>query len=197
MGITYRLGKKKDSPQIAALINLASDGVVEYLFHGLIPGMSPKQIVAHNLKNDNYPHSYRSAVVAEDDNTVVGMALSYPSSYHQITDEMRAFFPADRVAHLRHFYSTRIENSWFLDALGVHENYRRRGIGAKLIALTKEKAIENGYNDLTLMVFADNDVAITLYEKMGFERIQQVRLNANEFIKHTDGCWLMKCKINS
>ncbi len=88
MGIQYRSGKKEDSGKIAELINIASDGVVEYLFQDLVPGMSPVQVVAHNLENDNYPHSYKSAVVASDGNTVVGMALSYPSSFHKLTNEM-------------------------------------------------------------------------------------------------------------
>jgi len=107
MSINYRPAEIEDSGKLAELINIASDGIVEYLFHDLVPGMTPIQVIAHNLENDNYPHSYRSAVVAAQEKDVVGMALSYPSSYHKITDEMRGFFPADRLEHLRYFYSSR------------------------------------------------------------------------------------------
>ena len=58
MGIKYRLGKKEDSQKIAEMIETASDGVMEYLFHDLVPGMSPVQVVAYNLGNDNYPHKF-------------------------------------------------------------------------------------------------------------------------------------------
>ncbi len=170
-------------------------GVVEYLFHDLVPGMSPVQVVAHNLENDNYPHSYKSADVAVEGNTIVGMALSYPSSYHKITDEMRDFFPKDRIEHFRNFYASRVENTWFLDALGVFESHRRRGIGKKLISLTKKKAVESRYNAVSLMVFADNRLAIPVYEHTGFEVVQKVELKGNEFIKHEDGCLLMNCEI--
>ena len=54
MKITYRQGKKADSPRIAQLDNIASDGAIEFLFHGLIPNVSPEQIVASNIENDNY-----------------------------------------------------------------------------------------------------------------------------------------------
>jgi hypothetical protein len=37
----YRPAEKEDSAKLAELINIASDGVVEYLFHDLIPGMTP------------------------------------------------------------------------------------------------------------------------------------------------------------
>jgi ribosomal protein S18 acetylase RimI-like enzyme len=195
--IIYRPAKKEDSPKIAEQINIASDGVVEYLFHDLIPGMTPVQVVASNLENDHYPHSYKSVFVACDGDDLVGMALSYPSSYHKITNEMKSFFPADRLEHFSVFYSLRVENTWFLDALCVIENHRRCGIGKKLISLTKEKALENGYNALSLMVFADNTLAIPVYERTGFEIVQNVELRGNEFIKHEDGCLLMKCEITT
>lgn len=68
---------------------MASDGVVEYLFHDLIPGMSPVEIVAQNFEQVQYSQTFNSAIVAVDGNAVVGMTLSYPSSFHEITDEMR------------------------------------------------------------------------------------------------------------
>lgn len=197
MEIKYRVGIKKDSSKIAELINTASDGVVEYLFHELVPGMTPVQVVAHNLQNDNYPHTYSSAIVATDNDEIVGMALSYPSSFHRITDEMRGFFPKDRMEHLRIFFSSRVENSWFLDALCVLKNHRLRGIGDKLISFTKEKAIENGFTALSLIVFADNELALPLYKRTGFEVVRKVELLENEFIKHKDDCFLMKCEINT
>ena len=119
MGLSYRPAEKADSERIAELISLASDGVVDFLFHDLVPAMTPIQVVAHNLAQDHYPHSYQSAVVAQNGENIVGMALSYPSSYHQITAEMRAFFPAERLEHLDDFYSANIPRSWFLDALAV------------------------------------------------------------------------------
>lgn len=197
MAINYRPGEKEDSGKIAELISIASGGTVEYLFRDLIPGMSPVQVVAQNLENDDYPHSYKSATVAVEGSTIVGMALSYPSSYHKITDEMREFFPADRIEHFESFFASRVENSWLLDALGVMETYRRRGIGEKLISLTKEKAVENGYNALSLIVFADNISAILLYKRTGFEVVQKVELRGNEFIKHENSCLLMKCDLTS
>lgn len=197
MGITYRTGAKEDSLKLAALINIASDGVVEYLFHDLVAEMTPDQIIAHNLENENPPDSYKSAIVAVDDNNIAGMALSFSSSYHKITEEMRGFLPADRLEHLRHYYSSRVENSWMLDALGVFEHYRRHGIAEELISLTKQRAIENGYNILSLIAFADNILAIPLYERSGFEVVQEIELRGNEYIRHESGCLLMKCEITN
>jgi ribosomal protein S18 acetylase RimI-like enzyme len=197
MTFTYRPADKEDSARLAELINMASDGVVEYLFHELIPGMTPVQTVAHNLENDSHPHSYKSAMVAADENDVVGMALSYPSSYHKITDEMRAFFPAERLACFEDFYSARVENSLFLDALGVDATCRRQGIGTRLVELTREKARKSGYEQLSLIAFADNAPALALYRLLGFEAVQEIKLEGNEFIPHRDGCVLLGCKADT
>lgn len=195
--LKYRPAEIKDCPKLAELINIASDGVVEYLFHDLVPGITPVQLVAHNLENEHSPHSYKSAVVASDGTDVIGMALSYPSAYHTITDEMKNFFPGDRIEHLRDFYSSSVDTSWFLDALCVVEGYRRRGIGEMLISLTKEKAIEHGFNALSLIVFADNTLAIPVYERAGFKVAKKVELRGNRFIRHEAGCFLMKCEITA
>ncbi len=197
MTFRYRTAEKEDCKKLAEMINIASGGIVEYLFHDLVPGMTPVQVVAHNLESENSPYSYRSAVVAEEENDVIGIALSFPSSYHKITNTMRNFFPADRLEHLRHFYASRIENSWLLDALCVNESHRRNGIGENLISLTKEKAVENGYNALSLTVFADNVVAIPFYKRTGFEIVERVELPGNDFIKHEGGCLLMNCEITT
>jgi ribosomal protein S18 acetylase RimI-like enzyme len=194
MDIIYRTGRKGDSLRLAELLDIASGGVMEYLFHDLIPGLTPLQIVAHNLESDNYRHSYKSAIVAEHDKMIVGMALSYPSHLHKITEEMRAFFPQERLEHIKSFYSVQVENSLFLDALCVSEESRGKGIGSELISLTKKKAREKGYDILSVIVFADNAKALHLYQRTGFEVVQKVELKSNEFIPHEGGCLLMTCK---
>ena len=195
MNINYRPAEKDDSSRIAELINIASDGVVEHLFHDLVPEMTSVQIITYNLEQDNYPYSYQSALVATDGSNVIGMALSYPSSYHKITDEMRNFFPNERLEQLSDFYSACVPDSWFLDALGVDESYRKRGIGKRLVELTKEKAKENGYESLSLIAFTDNSPALGLYKVLGFHVVQEVNLKGNEFIPHHDGCLLLKCDL--
>lgn len=196
MEIAYRQAEKEDCLGLAEMIDIASSGVVDFLFHDLVPGMTPVQIVAHSLKRDNYPHTFSSAVVAVDGSDVVGMALSYPSSHHEITNSMRDFFPEDRLTHLKHFYAARVENSWYLDALCVAETHRRQGIAEKLITLTKEKALGNGYAAMSLIAFADNSLAIPLYQRTGFEIVQNIELQRNEFIDHEGGCYLMRWDIS-
>ena len=195
MNIIYREGRKEDSLRLAELINIASEGVVEYLFHDLIPDLTPVQIIAHNLESDKYPRSYKNTIVAESNGKIVGMALSIPSRFHKISEEMKNFFPEERLAHLKHFFAARVENSLLLDTLCVEEEFRGKGIGGGLISLTENKAKENSHDALSLIVFADNTAAQRLYKRYGFEIVENVKLESHQLIPHDGGCLLMRYNI--
>lgn len=198
MTIKYRPGIKNDCLKIAEFIYMASDGIVDYMLHGLTYGWTPVQIIAHNQADEkNHPHTYESAIVATHGDDVVGMAFSFPSSFHRITDKMMEFFPAERLDYVKEFYEARIENSLFISTISVDESHRDNGIGAKLIALTKKKAVDIGYNIVSLLVFADNLPAISVYEHAGFKIVKKIDLKENEYINHENGCLLMECKINT
>lgn len=55
-----------------------------------------------------------------------------------------------------------------IDALGVDEKYRGRGIGTKLLEYIKELAKKENCTDLHLTVNEENAGAIKLYETFGF-----------------------------
>jgi ribosomal protein S18 acetylase RimI-like enzyme len=52
--------------------------------------------------------------------------------------------------------------------MGVHQDFRRRGIGRKLIDQAICRAKELGLERIELEVFASNTPAIKLYERLGF-----------------------------
>jgi ribosomal protein S18 acetylase RimI-like enzyme len=195
MEIQYRQGRKEDCLQIAELISTASGGVVEFLFHDLIPGMSPVQMVARNLERDHPPHTYRNAIVAQSEDAIAGMALSFPSHFHEITEGMKKFFPPDRLEHVRPYYTAPVGRSLFLDAIAVKDEYRGKGIGRALISLTQEKARKSGYDALTLIAFAENRNARKLYERMGFETLEKIEIRPHELISYQGGCLLMRCPL--
>jgi GNAT superfamily N-acetyltransferase len=194
MDITYRNGREEDCVALAEFVSIAAGGVIEFLFHDLIPGMTPLEIERKSLENVEMPRSYQNSIVAESDGTLIGAALSIPSIHHRITEEMRAFFPADRLAHLKHLFSSRVENSLLLDALCVAEKARGLGVGTQLISLTKEKAVNNGFKRLSLIVFADNTNARRLYEQCGFEVVENIEVKPHALIPHEGGCFLMRCE---
>lgn len=195
MDVNYRQGTINDSHRIAELDYVASDGAVEYLFHDLVPNTSALQLLAQGLAQDIYPHTFRSCIIAEANQQIIGMALSYPASFHCITDELKNFLPPDRLEKFHDFYSSRVEGSYFLDAMCVEETYRGFGIGKSLLDRTKSKARTEGYTELSLIVFADNNQAIRLYEDQGFKVVKHIALTPHSLVPHEDGCLLMNANL--
>ena len=53
--------------------------------------------------------------------------------------------------------------------LAVHWNYRRRSLASKLLHLTRQVAMDDGYNKLFLSADVENSAALQLYQKLGFK----------------------------
>jgi len=195
MNIVYRTGQIDDCPRLAQFVEIASDGVVEFLFHDLIPGQSPVRIVAQNLSADRDHYTFRDTIVAQSEQKVIGMSLAYPSHFHRISSGMREFFPPDRLKHVENIFTSEVKNSLYLDTLGVDPDFRGKGVGSQLISLTQNKAVEHGMNALSLIVLADNTGAQKLYRRHGFEIVSHIKIDAHELIPHEGGAFLMSCEL--
>ena len=52
--------------------------------------------------------------------------------------------------------------------MGVHEDYRGRGVGGRLIRAALDAAADAGFERVALSVYASNSRAAALYRKVGF-----------------------------
>lgn len=57
--------------------------------------------------------------------------------------------------------------AFYVDELGVHEDYRRQGIGRRLLTRMVEQARDRGCENLWLAAEGDNAVALALFRSMG------------------------------
>ena len=62
----------------------------------------------------------------------------------------------------------------YVSRLIVKDEYRRQGIGKKLVDFIVRNAQQEGYRELSIGVDLDNDPALRLYVQMGFDRIVHV-----------------------
>lgn len=195
MDVRFKAAQKGNCHEIAELIDIASGGLLDFLYHNLIPGKTPIQMVADVIKEETGYYNCANAIVAKVDNEVVGISLSYPSRFHGINDAIKNFLPKDRLDHLHDFFSSAVPDSLYIDSLAVHEKYRRRGICSRFISLAADRARREGLLALSLIVLADNDAALKLYKKHGFRLVKDIRLDYHELIPHHGGAYLMKSDL--
>ena len=77
--------------------------------------------------------------------------------------------------------------------VAVHPNYRRQGIGQKLVLALAEALQQKGIKGLMLEVRQSNDPAISLYEKLGF---QQVGLRPNYYRNPKENALIMRKELS-
>lgn len=58
----------------------------------------------------------------------------------------------------------------FVNGVGIHPDYRRRGLAKLLMTESMVRAAKNGMKDLILEVDIENQRAISLYEQLGFKK---------------------------
>ena len=76
--------------------------------------------------------------------------------------------------------------------VAVLPEYRKQGIGNCLVKVMKEQAQSDGIETIFLEVRVSNIPAISLYEKMGFEKLG-IRKN---FYEHpTEDAYIMSCRL--
>ncbi|MBE6934434.1 MAG: ribosomal-protein-alanine N-acetyltransferase [Ruminococcaceae bacterium] len=73
--------------------------------------------------------------------------------------------------------------------VAVHPEYRRQGVGQKLVIALEEALKETGNHCLSLEVRASNAPAIALYEKLGFA---QVGLRPNYYRNPKEDAYILR-----
>jgi ribosomal protein S18 acetylase RimI-like enzyme len=62
------------------------------------------------------------------------------------------------------------DKSFEVNCLAVHPHWRHQGIARSLIAFAEQYAKEQGYSSLKLNIFAENEDAVGLYNKLDYKQ---------------------------
>lgn len=165
-----RAANINDAPKIAILlINAMKELAVQY-----VNDPDPnKAIPLFKLfaARDNNQYSYQNMLVYCLDDKVVAVINGYDGK--RFLDLRMPF-----ISYLRNEQKIGIANEaetaegeYYIDALSVDEEYQGKGIGRKLILKLIEKARNEGFEKVGLLVSTEKDAAKRLYESLGFEII--------------------------
>jgi ribosomal protein S18 acetylase RimI-like enzyme len=187
--IDTRAARAEDSEAIARFICMAGDGLYEFLFDDLIPFVTAVDFLAAGVAGEGYPISYRHCRVAVDGERVVGAANVFPADW--LREERYALLPAERQEHVRAMMQLQDWGSMFLNSLAVSEACRGQGVGARLLDWACAQARAQGFDRLSLHVWADNTPAIAFYAARGFVRLGLAEVAAHARLAHAGGSLLM------
>ncbi len=165
--LDLRPATKADIPDLSKLLLMATDGIVASLYDGVIPGLATHEIVERRLAREDTCDSYVNCWVAADRERIAGKLHAYPMDDVE-TDPPDPLVPEGRIAVLEPFEAPyrRAAGSYYINVIAVYPDYRRQGLGGRLLDLAQAEA--RGFSQLSLAVFEENASAVRLYERAGF-----------------------------
>ena len=155
---------------MARYLLLAMESIV-YQFIGQRNEEAAKAFMLHFTTKERNQYSYQNGWLAEVDGEVVGAVNVYNGGeLHQL----RA--PVINHIHMHYHASFTPEDEtgpgeYYIDTIGVHPEYRGRGIGAQLLQHLVHEYVQERGETLGLLVSEGNPNAKRLYTKLGFRPV--------------------------
>jgi ribosomal protein S18 acetylase RimI-like enzyme len=164
--VSFRPAAKTDASALAVLVDIAGEGMPAYMWSRLAsPGQSLLELGRERAQRDSGGFSWRNAVVAEIGGEVaaclVGYRLADPYDLGALTDMPPLVQPLVKL-------EARAPGSWYVNVLATLTEFRRLGIGAKLLDIAESKGREAGAPSLSVIVGSWNETATRLYRRTGY-----------------------------
>ena len=166
--INIRKGHKEEASQIAELFMLAWP-VEEILESNDITYEQLHESMTEVAASEQTIYSYENTYVAEVDGKVIGAMCAYDGANYQRLKQpiVDVLGPDSGFAQLKETEA----GEFYLDSVGVLEEYRGRGIASKLFAAQIDRARSLGNKVAGLIVDVDKPKAETLYTRLGFRHL--------------------------
>lgn len=184
-----RPATREDARKIAELFAISSGGVAEYVWGTLAPeypGLTPVEIGAQRYAGDRGNFSYKNCTVAELGGEVIGMLHAFPMEPAE-GEEPRE--PVDPV--LEPYARLEAPGTYYVSAMALLPGHRGKGLGTRMLEIARENARRSGCREVSLLVFGQNEGAVSLYERNGFEVIDRAAVVTHEKIRYTGEVLLM------
>ncbi len=197
MSFCLRMATKNDKLEIAKAMVAASGGICDFLLGHLPAPLSPHKILSLEVARDESRLSYRNALIASLQQTVMGVMLFYDWALLTKPTEQR-LIDTTKLDCFKPFYDFELQNTYYIDTVYVHPAHRGQGLGKQMIAWLENHILKNQstteINQLSLYVWANNRAAIQLYRRVGFDLYKSIHsLPHPEFAAQER--WLMLKKL--
>jgi ribosomal protein S18 acetylase RimI-like enzyme len=165
MGCTLRPGRSDDAPLLAELINYAGEGLPLYFWSKTAGPDETAWDVGH--RRAAREEAYGNATIIEHNGNAAGCLIGYGigSSPAPIPSDMPAIFaPLHELQNLA-------PDTWYVNVLAIRPQFRRTGLGTRLLAHADEIASGRGHRALSIVVSDANRGARRLYERCGYREV--------------------------
>ena len=191
-----RRARIEDARDIASLVAISSDGVavIEWQQQAEQEGCAALNIGERTYRSSTGNYSWRSATMVEKAGQVCGMLLTFPMPDAEPRDTtQRPGIDAGNV--FAPYMYLEEPNSWYICGVAVYPEHRGQGIGTQLMQLANQQARQHGFDKLSLVAFEQNTGSVRLYQRLGYEVVDQAPVIPHPLIHYTGQTLLMVASV--
>lgn len=188
---TIRLAMPADTGNIASLMLEAGGGLFEQMLEGIVPELSVAALLALAINDESSPWHFENAFLAEVQGSVCGMALAYPAAEYGFSALAQTVVPPERLAPLAPLLASAPPPSLYINSLAVRPGFARCGVATQLLQAFTKLAEAEGHDRLSLHVWSDNQPAMKLYAKLGFQPLETIAVTPTPYLRFTGPVTLM------
>lgn len=164
--LIFRPATIADAAALAVLVDIAGEGLANFMWQGLAAhGQSAIEIGRERARREEGGFSYRNATVAEIGGEVAATLVGY-----RLEDpyDTGGFDAMPEIVQPLVKLEARAPGSWYVNVLACFPEFRKQGIGAKLLAIADSKGRDAGAPAMSVIVGGWNTNAARLYARAGY-----------------------------
>ena len=184
-----RPARPEDIPDLAALLLAGTDGIVESLYEGLVPGKTTAEILARRFLREGttgaLAHCWSAVQNERAQARVLGQMQAFPIDLQE-QNTPDPLIPEERyvVAEPFDVLDAAVPGSFYINVISVYPEYQGQGLGKRFLALAEAQTRRHGLTTLSLACFEENPRALALYRREGFEEVARAPAAKHPRIRH-------------
>ena len=172
-----------DAKSVLPIINIVFEEMEMPLFQE-IPIENLFKILKQAFEMPEYRYSYANTLVYEEAGQILGIAVGFPEAKEATIDDVLApLFPQIGLPTSTRFFTDKEVQvgEWYLDTLAVSEMAQGRGVGTALLKALPDYLKAQGESLMSLSVDLQNPGAKKLYERMGFNKTDELMIGDHRY----------------
>ena len=159
--------KREDAKELAHLINLAGEGIPEYLWSEMASdGQTALDFGTQRAARYEGGFSYKNAKVIYKDDQVAGMIISYQLDEPYVVGDINEY---PEVVRPLIKLEAMAPGSWYINALATQQSCRGMGIASTLLEDAEQHALSKQVKTMSIIVASENPTAKKLYLNKGYQ----------------------------
>jgi GNAT superfamily N-acetyltransferase len=170
-GVRVRAATECDISGLAYVLMVASGGVMEAIYHDVMPGQGAKQVIERLFSRVGASTALANCWIAEYEGQVVGGLNAFSLALFD-AEPSNPWLREDRQGLLTPFRAlfndVGCDEAYYVRAVAVYSKFRGLGVGEALMVQAHNDTRINGFSRTCLAVFADNTLAVEFYRRLGY-----------------------------